>query len=66
MKLRITLFHQSGGNMRQQWGTKENPSLYGETTIPSKIWSQIADGKLGNQTLISSLCVEGEGQAASA
>ena len=64
-QLRITLSGK-GNEMRQQFGTKANPTQYGETTLPARIWNQIAGGMLDDKTEISSLCVEAEGTAAGA
>ncbi len=62
---RITLFGK-GEQMTQQFGSKQNPTLYGEWKMPQRIWKQFAGGTLENGTTISSLCVEGEPAAAGA
>ncbi len=64
-QLVITLFGK-GNEMRQQWGKKGEPALYGETTLPARIWNQIAGGTLDDKTEISSLCIEGEAATAGA
>lgn len=64
-QLLITLFGK-GNEMRQQWGTKANPTEYGETKLPARLWNQLAGGVTGDNTEISSLCVEGEGATAGA
>jgi hypothetical protein len=64
-QLRITLFGK-GNEMRQQFGTKANPTLYGEASMPARIWNQFAGGITDDKTEISSLCVEGEGATAGA
>jgi hypothetical protein len=60
MKLRITLFKESRTSMRQQWGTATEPALYGTTTIPPNIWSQMDRAALPDGSSISAHCVEGE------
>ncbi len=60
MKLRITLFRQSKTQMRQEWGTPDNPTMYGTTTIPPNIWSQMDRAALPDGSSLSSHCVEGE------
>lgn len=60
MKLRITLFRQSGSQMRQEWGTETNPTLYGTTTIPANIWSQMDRAAMPDGSALSAHCVEGE------
>ncbi len=42
----VTVFHEGGGRRSQQWGTKADPTAYGETCIPAKFWNQFALGKL--------------------
>ncbi len=66
MKLRITLFRQSKTQMRQEWGTADNPTLYGTTTIPANIWSLMDRAALPDGTSLSAHCVEGENSAGAA